>query len=339
MTIPYRTQQNLKHLGIGLVVLLIVGAMVWGLWFLWLQRFVIYTRADGAVLNFALSQTPAPGQAASLPDEEMPIEIYYNEGDSKLNFNTDLAQLNGFYVSGNALSDPDTVWEQIQALPAGTPVMLDVKSIYGTFFYSTATGRPISSDVDATAVDALISKLNAGDYYTIARVPALRDREYGLTNTNEGLPVSGGYLWMDEAGCYWLNPARQAIVTYLTDIATELKGLGFDEVAFAEFRFPKTESIIFNGDKTETLEQTAKTLVASCATQGFAVSFISDGSWQLPEGRCRLYREDINDAIKLMDLTSNMTMENPEARLVLITSNLDTRFEVYGVMRPIELAH
>ena len=32
-------------------------------------------------------------------------------------------------------------------------------------------------------------------------------------------------------------------------------------------------------------------------------------------------------------------MENPEARLVLITSNLDTRFEVYGVMRPIELAH
>ena len=44
-------------------------------------------------------------------------------------------------------------------------------------------------------------------------------------------------------------------------------------------------------------------------------------------------------AEKLMELTSSLTMENPEARLVLITNNLDTRFEVYGVMRPIELAH
>lgn len=340
MSIPYRTQQNLKRLVLTLLLLAVVGSIVWGLWFLWLQRFVIYTREDGAVLDFSLSQDVAAGQAAAPPDEEMQVEIYYNEGENKVNLSTDLAQLNGFYVTGNSLaSDPTGVWEQISALPAGTAVMLDVKSIYGTFYYSTATGRPTSDTADIAGVDALIAKLKNSGYYAIARVPALRDRDYGLNNTNEGLPVSGGYLWMDEEGCYWLNPARQAIVSYLTDIAVELRELGFDEVVFDDFYFPDTDKIVFDGDKTQTLEKTAQTLVTGCATQTFAVSFVSDGSWQAPEGRSRIYREDVNDAIKLMELTSSLTMENPEAQLVLITNNLDTRFEVYGVMRPIELAH
>lgn len=340
MSIPYRTQQNLKRLALILLLLLVVGAIACGLWFIWLQRFVIYTRQDGAVLDFSLSQDVSAGQTATPPGEDMQVEIYYNEGENKVNLSTDLAQLNGFYVTGSALaSDPAGVWEQISALPAGTAVMLDLKSIRGLFYYSTSTGRPTSDTADIPGVDALIGKLKNSSYYAIARVPALRDREYGLNNTNEGLPVSGGYLWMDEEGCYWLNPARQAIVSYLTDIATELRELGFDEVVFDDYYFPDTDSIIFNGDKTETLEKTAQTLVTSCATDTFAVSFVSDGTWQAPEGRSRVYREDVNDAIKLMELTNSLTMENPESRLVLITNNLDTRFEVYGVMRPIELAH
>jgi hypothetical protein len=245
----------------------------------------------------------------------------------------------GYYVLGSPLAVPAAVWEQIQALPAGTPVMLDMKSIYGMFYYSTVTGRPLSDAVDIRGVDALLTNLKSSGYYTIARVPALRDREYGLNNTNEGLPVSGGYLWMDEDGCYWLNPARKAIVNYLTDIATELRALGFDEVVFEDFYFPETDRIIFDGNKQETLEKTAQTIVTACATETFAVSFVSDGTWKEPEGRTRVYREDISDAIALMELSNNLTMENPKTRLVLITNNLDTRFEDYGILRPIELAH
>jgi hypothetical protein len=144
---------------------------------------------------------------------------------------------------------------------------------------------------------------------------------------------------MDEDGCYWLNPARKAIINYLKDIATELQALGFDEVVFDEYYFPETDRIIFDGDKKQTLEETAQTLVTACATDSFAVSFVSDGSWEAPSGRSRIYRDDIGDAIKLMELTNNLTMENPESRLVLITNNLDTRFEVYSILRPIELAH
>ena len=42
MSIPYRTQQNIKRAAVTLLVLLVVGSLLWGLWFLWLQRYVVY---------------------------------------------------------------------------------------------------------------------------------------------------------------------------------------------------------------------------------------------------------------------------------------------------------
>lgn len=340
MSIPYRTQQNIKRLAGTLLLLGVVGVFVCALWFLWLQRFVVYTRDNGAVLDFNVSETLPVGQEAVKSDSSMDIEIYYNEGEDRLDLSNDLTQLKGYYVLGNNMgADPAGTLESIQNLPAGTPVMLDMKNIFGAFYYSTATGRPTHSASDIGGVDALVSTLKDSEYYLIARVPALRDREYGLQYTNEGLPVSGGYLWMDPEGCYWLNPARDKVVNYLADIATELKMLGFDEVVFDEYYFPETDQIIFSGDKKATLESTAQTLVTACATESFAVSFVSDGTWEAPTGRSRVYREDISDAIKLMELNNSLDMEDPESRLVLITNNLDTRFEEYGVLRPIELAH
>ena len=340
MSIPYRTQQNIKRLAGTLLLLGVVGVFVCALWFLWLQRFVVYTRDNGAVLDFNVSETLPVGQEAVKSDSSMDIEIYYNEGEDRLDLSNDLTQLKGYYVLGNNMgADPAGTLESIQNLPAGTPVMLDMKNIFGAFYYSTATGRPTHSASDIGGVDALVRTLKDSEYYLIARVPALRDREYGLQYTNEGLPVSGGYLWMDPEGCYWLNPARDKVVNYLADIATELKMLGFDEVVFDEYYFPETDQIIFSGDKKATLESTAQTLVTACATESFAVSFVSDGTWEAPTGRSRVYREDISDAIKLMELNNSLDMEDPESRLVLITNNLDTRFEEYGVLRPIELAH
>lgn len=340
MSIPYRTQQNIKRLCLALLVLLVVGGIIWGMWILWLQRFVVYTRKDGAVLNFEVSETLPVGEEAVPPEEGMQIQIHYNEGEDKVNISTELAQLNGYYVTGSSVSsDPAAVWAQIQALPAGTPVMLDMKSIYGNFYYTTGTGRPLSDSADIAGVDALLGNLRASGYYTIARVPALRDKEYGRENTRSGLATSGGYLWMDDDGCYWLNPAKEDTITYLINIASELRDLGFDEVVFEDYYFPETKQIVFNEDKLQTLADTAQVLVTNCATDYFAVSFVSDGTWTAPSGRTRIYREDVNDPLRLAEATQGLTLTDPSIRLVFITSNMDTRFEAYGVMRPINLAH
>lgn len=340
MSIPYRTQQNLKHLLVGLLVLAVVGTLVWLMWMVWLQRFVVYTREDGAVLNFEAAQLDLNGVEAVPPEDGLQVQIHYNEGENKVNVSTELAQLKGYYVTDKAVyEDPQGTWEKIQTLEPGSAVMLDVKSIYGNFYYSTTTGRPVSDSADVDGVDELIENLRGSEYYTIARVPALRDREYGLDNTRSGLPTSGGYLWMDEEGCYWLNPAKEDTLTYLMKIANELRELGFNEVVFEDFYFPETKKIVFKGDKQEALATAAQSLVTACATDYFAVSFVTDGTWNIPYGRTRIYREDISDPAQLPEVTQNLVLTEPNIRLVFITSNMDTRFEAYGVLRPINQAH
>lgn len=340
MSIPYRTQQNLKRFAIGFLVLVVVGSIALCLWFVWLQRFVVYTRDSGAVLDFQAQTLPLNGQEAVRPEAEEEISIHYNEGDDKVVVSTELAQMIGYYLDAeSAIHDPEAAWETIRKLPAGTAVLVDLKSISGTFYYSTSTGRPRSASANIAGMDDLIEKLSNSEYYTIARIPGLRDREYGLENTQAGLPIAGGYLWMDSDGCYWLNPTKEDTVSYLMRIATELRELGFDEVLFDEYRFPDTQQIIFSGDKAASLAETAQTLVNSCATDYFAVSFASDGSWTPPTGRSRIYITDLVEPAQIPEIAQKLELTDPSIRLVFLTDSMDTRFETYSVLRHIQLAH
>ena len=74
MVIPYRTRRFLKRLATFLLALVLLLILVWGVWILWLDRFVVYSR-DGAKLDFTL-QEPQAGQLAVPPAVEDPIPIY-----------------------------------------------------------------------------------------------------------------------------------------------------------------------------------------------------------------------------------------------------------------------
>ena len=341
MSIPYRTQQQLKRAGVIALIVLVIAALIWGLWILWLQRYVVYTRESGAVLDFSKEMIPLEGPIATQPEDGLQIEVHYNEGDDMVKTNAQMAQMNGYYVDAQTLVDsPEAVWEKIQTLPEGTAVMIDMKSIYGTFYYTTSTGMPQSDSVNAFSVDQLLENLRKSNYYTIARIPALRDREFALYNTHNGIPTGHGYLWMDEEGCYYLNPTTQDTVMYLINIATELREKGFCEVLFDEYHFPPLDEIQFSGDPMEALANTAQTVVDNCATGSFTVSFVNNGfGWTVPEGRTRVYMDDVADVGSITAVTANMTLEDPEIRLVFLTNNMDTRYEKYSVLRPIYLAH
>lgn len=339
MTLSYRTRRYLYRLAVVLLFLILIAALVWLCWLLWLERYVVYTQ-DGAELNFNLSADGLAGQVAVPPSPEETISIYYNEGDDAVSTGTELTQLMGYYADSAALSqDIDAVRSQIEALPLGTPVMLDVKNISGYFFYSTTVGADTSSSVDVDAVDELIAYLKTSGLYTIARLPAFRDYSYGLNHVSDGLPTSKGYLWMDDSRCYWLNPASEGTITYLIQIVTELKDLGFDEVVFTDFRFPDTKEIVFKGDKTEALSTAAAGLVSACATESFAVSFTGqDAAFPLPDGRSRLYLDGVAaaDAASVAEQTG---LADTQVNLVFLTEINDTRFDEYGVLRPLASAH
>lgn len=341
MSIPYRTQQQLKRGALILLVVLVVGAIIWGLWFLWLQRFVVYTRDSGAVLDFEAQAIPIDGQLAVEPDLSQMVEIHYNEGDDQRNMNVQMGQMNGYYVDAMTLvQNPTAVWEKIQLLPEGTAVMVDMKNIYGSFYYTTSSGVSQSDSVDPKLVDELVKNLRKSDYYVIARVPALRDREFAVRNTRNGLPTPGGYLWMDEEGCYWLNPTTQETQMYLISVAKELRDLGFHEVLFDYFSFPPTDDIIFGQDRMEALAATAQTIVDNCATSYFAVSFVNnDGLWEIPGGRTRVYMDNVSDPTLLDEIAKRLQLPNDEMELVCLTNNTDTRYEKYSVLRPISMAH
>lgn len=339
MNITYRTRQMLRRIAIALLCLVILLAAVGIFWFAWLQRYVIYTRDRGAVIDRHLSATVAEGQVA-VPDPVETLPITYEIEEEENVVTTELQQLLGFYADEETLkTDMAMVQQQSKLLQKDTPVMLDVKDAKGRFFYSSTVSTQRSSAVDISAMDALIHDLKNKDVYLIARLPAFRDYNFGLTSTENGLFVSsGGYLWADDDYCYWLDPTKEGTLMYLVQIVTELKNMGFDEVVFDEFRFPDTDDLKFSGDRTQALNTAAQTLLTSCATDTFAVSFVKrTEGLLLPEGRGRLY---ITDALAAdaAGIAANAGVANPAINLVFLTPFHDTRFNEYSVLRPIESA-
>lgn len=334
MILPYRTRSFLKRLGIFLAVVIALLAVAWLLYMAWLSRFVLYTRA-GVRLDFSQSSQTLSGITATRPEQEDPITIYYNEGQNAVDTSTELTKLDGYYITGAELEkDLEAVRRQVKALPSGTPIMLDLKSIYGNFFYSSSVNGNRNTDVDIEAMDQFIRELNSSSYYTIARIPALRDRLYGLENVRDGLPVAAGYLWMDSYGCYWLNPASDGTVSFLAQIANELRGLGFDEVVFCDYYFPETDKIVFRASKQEALEKAAQTLVNTCATDRFAVSFTATTTFTAPTGRSRIFLQNVA-AADAAQRAAQFALEDPAVGVVFMTDIHDTRFEEFGVLRPI----
>lgn len=337
MVIPYRTRRMLKRLSITALIVFAVAAVVGVCWFMWLGRFVVYTRDEGAKIDFDRSSESILGVEAIMPSASQPVTIYYNEGENQLNVSRELTQMVGFYITREDLeADISAIKPQLMELEKGTPVLIDVKSAKGNFFYSSDVSEHRNPDIDTAAMDELLDYLRMSDLYTIARLPALRDYQYGLNNVGDGIPVAGGYLWPDN-GTYWLNPDKPGTINYLISIISELKSLGFDEVVLDDFSIPENKSVVFTKDRKEVITKAAKTLVDTCATEAFAVSYVGSTGFPMPEGRSRLYLENAT-AAEAAALAQESGIQDPAIYLVFLTELHDTRFDAYSVLRPLSAA-
>lgn len=335
--IPYRTQRMLRRLAVITLIVLLVIALFATCWFLWLDRYVVYTRS-GAKLDFERSSEEIVGEPARPPVEENPISIYYNEGDAMVETSKELSQMSGYYIDFAALMGGiETVKEQLSRLPAGTPVMLEVKNSFGSFYYNSSASNFRTDSLDLNQMDDLIQYMNHKDLYTIACLPALRDYSYGLNFEQNGLPTAGGYLWADEEYRYWLDPTKEGTISYLTGIANELRALGFNEVLFLDFHFPDTQNIVFNGDRAQALTNAAQTLLDNCGTRSFAVSFEGGEGFIPPEGRSRVYVIG-SDALGAKTIAQSASVADVKVNLVFVTDLYDTRFDEYSVLRPLSFA-
>jgi len=143
---------------------------------------------------------------------------------------------------------------------------------------------------------------------------------------------------VDERGNYWLNPINSGTQNWLFQIIQELKSLGFDEVVLSDFRIPASERIVFNGDRQEAVVKAAQMLAANCSVTNMAVSFIvTDPAFTLPEGRCRMYMENVG-AKEVPAVISQVTVPDPIVNLVFLANTNDTRYDEYSILRPIATA-
>ena len=230
MIFSYRTRQRLRKLLQLLAVLAVLLVIALACFAVWLQRFVVYT-PDGVRFDMSIGAEKPAGKVPTRPPQ-VDVNIEYVQPEaSQPGITVTQTRLEGYYIDPKMVQDNiDELRAQLAALPAGTAVMLDVKSFWGYFFYSSDFG-PGSESYLLPEVDALIAQLAASDLYVIARLPALRDYEYGKNNVPSGLPTNKGYLWTDESGCYWLDPTDDGTLTHLIQITKELRSLGFDEVS------------------------------------------------------------------------------------------------------------
>lgn len=337
MNIPYRTRLKMQRTGTVVLFLLTVLVLVWFCWVIWLERYVVYSR-EGATIDFSLSSQYLSGTVAQPQENDTNIGIYYNEGEYAISTSTDLEQLNGYYVTiSDLVNDYNGVKEKLTALSTGSSVMIEVKNQYGTFYYPSESSYGQSEAVDVNAFAELIEELQMRGLYLIARVPAFSDYLFGLNNITSGLPTSEGYLWMDD-GYYWLKPTDAGTLNYLTTVAQELKDLGFNEVVFSHFEIPASSEYAYSGDIAADTVTAANTLVKNLSSDYFTVSFIvSNSAFALPEGRCRMYLENVSPSNVTLT-AAQTTMTDADIRLVFIATVNDTRYDQYGVLRPLEVS-
>lgn len=347
MNIPYRVRRGLQRFFITTGILILVFIAGFAAWMLWLNRYVVYTD-DGAKLDFSLTFDDIQGVIAQPPAPGPDVSISYGNTDELLEQAGALKQLSGFVVTADMLTGNNFAATKaaLESLPEGATVLMDVRNVRGEFYYTSSLGKA-ANKVDTEAVTQVIRSLQDKGCYLIARFPAFRDRWYFLADemgrVPYGLPLKGGNgsLWEDVSisgmSHYWFNPASTGTQNFLVQIATELRSLGFDEVVFSDFRFPNTEKIKFEGDRDEALNHAAETLVKACASDSFVVSF-SGNLTALPQGRSRLYFDGVV-AGDIPALVETLTVETPETQLVFLTDTMDTRYDDYGVLRPLDVTN
>lgn len=342
MRISYRTKRILQRLAMVSAIALMLFIIAWFCSVVFLERYVVYTR-DGAMLDLSISANDIIGEEVRVPSAGTNISIFYNEGDDAINMSDELTKLDGYYIDINALkTDIAGCWDLLEPLNANTPILIDLKGGYGSAYYSsTLPGIITSSEVSVASVDELIGYMNEKNFYTIARISAFRDYNYGLNHVPAGLMhVNGKGLWPDEGHCYWLDPTKEMTLEWIASIITEIKNMGFDEVVLTDFCFPESDMVRFDGDKNAALLNAANWLTQKCGGNKFAISFgVTNHEFAPPEGRSRVYLEKVPATnVGAVATKVSEVLSEPETRLVFMAETNDTRFNSYGVLRPLAVA-
>ena len=335
----YRNKRLVKR------TLLIVLAVLLGLLalivcrFVYLGRFVTYD-STGAHLDYEQHLEADRTSEVTAPEEDFSFDTVLDDTSEEDSAQSGNVKLTGYYITTTMLANHlDEVRAALSQYDDYNAILLDVKSIFGSFYYSTAiTGAAKATVMDVRQVDQLISELAQKKGVTlIARVPAFSDPEYALKHQSQALPLYNGALWTDDNNCYWLNPYSNDVQGYLSSIALELAGLGFDEVLFDNFYFPDSDRISWTGSvtKQEAILDAADNLSANLLNQPIRLC-LGTNDPEVAAYSSRVFITTNNASQIDSDVTAlSDVLSDTASQIVYITDSRDTRFDACGAMRPL----
>ena len=317
----YRNKLRLRRFLIILAIVLLALLIVGLIGFSYLGRYVVYTE-DGAHFSFHSQAPSAPETEQAAAPVESPVLVtgssireqsILEDGSS-----TSLqdSEVKGLLVDYVTLSDPAAV----SAVDLGT-------GAYNTLVLEMRAGG--SAILDTDAVRQLISRAKSAQMHLVALMSCLNDSSYALSHTDEALAISGGALWMNSAGSYWLDPTNADVQNYLVGMINQLETMGFQEVILNNFSFPTTDEIVYSSDSSREsmLQDAYKALenkVGLDCTLGLLVKDPESGhqAFDLAE-HLYVYYSDGSSLKQYVD-------DHPDTYLVFLTSSHDTRFDDYG---------
>ena len=120
-------------------------------------------------------------------------------------------------------------------------MVIDIKDYAGRISFDTESeliNEFGSEQIWIKDIKGLIDKLHRQGIYVVGRVVVFEDNFLPQKDPYLALKTSGGYLWRDNRGLSWLDPASQDVWDYVVEIAKEAHKVGFDEINLDYVRFP-----------------------------------------------------------------------------------------------------
>lgn len=346
--ISYRNRLRLKRLGLFCLVAVLALILFAVALVVYLERYVVYSR-DAAYLSFLHPDVSSEDTATEEPGWFPPVEI----GEAGIAVRPDQTEpdeetpdispsaIRGVYLSYTDLQNPSACLQVIHDTEECNTVLLHLKSNAGNFYYDSQLPNAMEADIDTAAVNQMIQTLHEEGYYLIARVSAFADTAFALEHISSSLQISGGALWMDLDGYYWLDAADIDVQSYLASIAIELNALGVDEIAFSSFLYPESPNIVYGeldeAARSLSLHTAASALINLGAQHEFAVSFfdpVETGPSASADGHIILSGYEGSAVLEVVERFS--TLIDDTSSLIFLTDSRDTRFQPYGILRSCE---
>lgn len=228
----YRGPGTGRKILIGLLIVILLAA----LGFLAAQRYVVFDNDGSYRFDFPWAQEKPQKEKKQIGKKKNDVEIVVEEPQVQELSDIHAVELDETVLQGDWEAALEKVGDSANA------VAVRVKKSSGEILYDSKIsdavdcGAAVGSGVARTAMEGI----NASDYYTIAHIDALHDSIFSRAHmTDAAVCQLTGFVWYDTNSTHWLAPEKEAARKYVCDIAKECAELGFDELLFDDFAYPR----------------------------------------------------------------------------------------------------